>query len=552
MIPFSKMSPLFASQLPTRHSVIIGSVVGSDGQPMRLANVEIVGPIGMNEQLPGLDPMVFNTTQADSEGRFRIVTGLTGPYFMMFAGLDHESLQVPLMIRPHESIRVKVELASSQYKIQPQSLRVLYDEDKVAGGRVAVMKMEHNGIYFATIWTKESNITYRLLGLGERNGTATLAASADGFRFQSDGCYSAVESSDRGHVEIMLDPSRIKKSSFPARIIIEDSDGVNTRFLRYFDLIKTLKKSRDEAFRQHFASGQDYSSFVFNPEKAMETIRTELSAEKSPLLRQELELDYLETIELSTRSADTATLLNLLTAVPASSPIWVYHGLLPIALASELADSARFIDAVIARSPSKDYSALLLYQLCADAEQGGNFDSAVKLFNRLVTEYHGTGPARVAEEVLRPKATISVGSLLPEFEFRSANDTTLLYTKGSFKGKFVLLDFWTTSCAPCIVEMRYLAKAYEKYRDFGFDILSVSFDKSREYVKTFEKTRIDIPWKSTYVSQSDQPDVALSLNVESFPTLILVNPEGRVIEVGNALLDRNLLRTLSDHIAHPR
>ena len=63
----------------------------------------------------------------------------------------------------------------------------------------------------------------------------------------------------------------------------------------------------------------------------------------------------------------------------------------------------------------------------------------------------------------------------------------------SLKGKYVLVNFWATWCAPCIAELPHLQEAYRKYHDAGFEILSVSLDETRTAVADFVRVR-KLPW----------------------------------------------------------
>ncbi len=338
----------------------------------------------------------------------------------------------------------------------------------------------------------------------------------------------------------------------PFSISFEDTSTLEPRFVEYFNRFLGMKQEHDKSVYDHFSAGGSYSDFKFDPTPMLQTIHGELAIETAPLLRQELLLEYLDMAMLSTSSYDTTTVRALVSHVPANSPTWVYHGLLPLTVSPLLSDSAAFVRDVISQSESNEYSALLLYRLCSYAERAGDVTEAVTLFDRLVGGYHDTEPARSAEQVLRPEARLYVGASLPDFAFVSVSDTTQVYTNGSFRNKFLLFDFWATWCPPCVQEMKFLDKAYRQFPDSQIEIVSVSFDESLSAVRTFEKAKFRIPWNSTYVSPEKQPDVSLLFNVGAFPSLILADPSGHVVQTGDALQGDTLLKTLSEYLQKPR
>ena len=121
----------------------------------------------------------------------------------------------------------------------------------------------------------------------------------------------------------------------------------------------------------------------------------------------------------------------------------------------------------------------------------------------------------------------------------SGNDVNLF----SYKGKYVLLDFWAGWCAPCRAESPMLVKLYNKWKDKGFQIISVSLDGERE-----QWTKAIIKDKMTWTNVSDLKifDNAVSklYGIASIPQNILINPEGKII--GKNLTGRALENLFSD------
>ena len=91
--------------------------------------------------------------------------------------------------------------------------------------------------------------------------------------------------------------------------------------------------------------------------------------------------------------------------------------------------------------------------------------------------------------------------IITEKEWGNAPDFTLPKLDGNsltlsdFKGKVIILDFWTTWCPPCRREIPDFVELYEKYKDEGLLIIGVSLDggDSRS-VKQFSKNyKINYP-----------------------------------------------------------
>lgn len=98
----------------------------------------------------------------------------------------------------------------------------------------------------------------------------------------------------------------------------------------------------------------------------------------------------------------------------------------------------------------------------------------------------------------------------------------------SFKGKYVLVDFWASWCGPCRHENPAVVEAYNTYKDKNFTILSVSLDQSKD--KWIQAIHADnLIW--THVSDLKywQNEVAQLYKINGIPANMLIDPAGKII-----------------------
>lgn len=94
--------------------------------------------------------------------------------------------------------------------------------------------------------------------------------------------------------------------------------------------------------------------------------------------------------------------------------------------------------------------------------------------------------------------------------------------------KYILLDFWYSNCAPCLSEMPNYIPLYQKYKNIGFEIVSISVDKTNK-IQDWKDTikERDFDWIHYLDENRKEAD---KLNIFSFPTTFLIDDEGTVIE----------------------
>ncbi len=131
-------------------------------------------------------------------------------------------------------------------------------------------------------------------------------------------------------------------------------------------------------------------------------------------------------------------------------------------------------------------------------------------------------------ERINPVGKTAVGSQAAEFTINDVNDQPV--SLSSFRGKYVLVDFWASWCGPCRAENPNVSSAWHKYKDKGFDVLSVSLDgpgQKQAWLDAIKKDHLE--WTQVSDLQGMKSAVAVSYNLASIPASFLIDPSGKII-----------------------
>jgi peroxiredoxin len=130
---------------------------------------------------------------------------------------------------------------------------------------------------------------------------------------------------------------------------------------------------------------------------------------------------------------------------------------------------------------------------------------------------------------------------------RQAPDFSMSDTSGkavalsSFRGKYVLVDFWASWCGPCRDENPNVVSAFNRFKEKNFTILGVSLDKNRAaWLQAIQHDQLT--WNHVSDLQYWNNAAATLYEVRSIPYNILIDPQGNII--GEDLRGQDLHKAL--------
>jgi len=155
------------------------------------------------------------------------------------------------------------------------------------------------------------------------------------------------------------------------------------------------------------------------------------------------------------------------------------------------------------------------------------FQTYVKLDEGLFKKYPKSEYIKQLHETVQANKKTAIGVEAPAINLDTPDGKKLALS--SLKGKVVLVDFWASWCGPCRKENPTVVAAYNKYKDKGFDIYSVSLDDDKEKWKA-AIIKDNLIWPS-HVSdlKAWKTPLVKEYNFSGIPYNVLIDKKGKII-----------------------
>lgn len=519
---------------------IKGVLLGSDSEPMVQANIQLLS----NE--PTKPAPVSKTFNVNSDGTYSIPFSNEGFFRLRFCGVNHQSEEQPILLYKPKDIVINVQLKAFEVKKEIESIKIMGDFNNFSWRKNTIeMEKGEDKNYYATLKTNADSLAYQIIGV-DKNGHSINGSQADFYVLDRGGDYiSVIKSKGKNQVTIKYDLSSLEYLQKKSIISFSDSNSFQEEVIEILADLKLRKDNMIKSYQKYVKDGGERGSFKYDWSKDVDELHELWEIENNLDLK---EVRYWA--KLTIGEVDSIEAIKALKRIPPTSPFWsIEPAMLSNLIYKTKTDSAylEYIQQLIYENPDSTIKPFFLGSGMYTAQKYFREDLIQEFFQEFIKNYSSSPRLKSIKAKFSPDRKIQVGRPVPEFNFISIDDSSKFVNNNSLLGKIYLIDFWATWCGPCVSEMEYLHKAYEKYKEKGLELISVSLDWRYEDLTKFREGKWKLPWFNVFEKYSDESATVKNFELVSIPKPVLIDAEGKIIATGMDIRGENLDNTLSKY-----
>lgn len=147
-----------------------------------------------------------------------------------------------------------------------------------------------------------------------------------------------------------------------------------------------------------------------------------------------------------------------------------------------------------------------------------------QLYNRLDARQKETSEVKSVYLALNPPTIVKVGEEAADADMYDLEGK--VHRLAEFRGKYILLDFWSRGCGPCIMSQPELKEVSEMYRD-SLEVVSLSIENRKGWE---EASKSHVMTWNNWNDLEESNGLYARYGVRGIPHFVLISPEGKVVD----------------------